>query len=383
MEDKTKALYSMIKRLQDGEDLQAVRQDFVDQFQSVSVHDIIDAEKQLIAKGTAVQEVQRLCDLHSALFHGKTEAEVYREEERVRTPYLIQILKDENLELLKRIKALNNALELDKSEEIEKKLLDLKQLKKHYGKKEELIMPYLYAVGIEGPSQVMWGVDDEILKELSKILRTKAFDPHTIQALLDRMKEMVFKEEKILFPLAIDHMKPEDWLETYADIQEFGYAWLEDVPVWEQGEEWKKEHAYTPESIKISLPNGELSLSQLVEIFQYLPIDLTFIDENDQLRFFTNEGKVFSRPHSALNRKVFDCHPPQLIPVVQDMLETFKAKKNDRVERWIPNPERPVKVVYQALYDSQDRYIGTLEMVQSFEHEKNILRSFQTDPKEL
>ncbi|WP_304581062.1 PAS domain-containing protein, partial [Dubosiella newyorkensis] len=110
---------------------------------------------------------------------------------------------------------------------------------------------------------------------------------------------------------------------------------------------------------------------------------LTFIDENDQLRFFTNEGKVFSRPHSALNRKVFDCHPPQLIPVVQDMLETFKAKKNDRVERWIPNPERPVKVVYQALYDSQDRYIGTLEMVQSFEHEKNILRSFQTDPKEL
>lgn len=121
MEDKTKALYSMIKRLQDGEDLQAVRQDFVDRFQSVSVHDIIDAEKQLIAKGTAVQEVQRLCDLHSALFHGKTEAEVYREEERVRTPYLIQILKDENLELLKRIKALNNALELDKSEEIEKK----------------------------------------------------------------------------------------------------------------------------------------------------------------------------------------------------------------------------------------------------------------------
>lgn len=371
MEDKTKALYSMIKRLQDGEDLQAVRQDFVDQFQSVSVHDIIDAEKQLIAKGTAVQEVQRLCDLHSALFHGKTEAEVYREEERVRTPYLIQILKDENLELLKRIKALNNALELDKSEEIEKKLLDLKQLKKHYGKKEELIMPYLYAAGIEGPSQVMWGVDDEILKELSKILRTKAFDPHTIQALLDRMKEMVFKEEKILFPLAIDHMKPEDWLETYADIQEFGYAWLEDVPVWEQGEEWKKEHAYTPESIKISLPNGELSLLQLVEIFQYLPIDLTFIDDNDRLRFFTNEGKVF------------DCHPPHLIPVVQEMLEAFKAKKKDRVERWIPNPERPVKVVYQALYDHQGCYIGTLEMVQSFEHEKNILRSFQTDPKEL
>lgn len=377
MKDRSQQLLSMIKRLQEGEDLETVRQDFVDQFQSVSVHEIIDAEKALLDSGTPMEEVQSLCDLHSALFHGKTEAEVYMEEERAMTPYLIQILKDENIELLKRIRDLKKLLQTNADPKaVEEALTDLKTLKVHYAKKEELIMPYLYDIGIEGPSQVMWGVDDDILKTLSALIKTKTFDAGQVNMLLDRMKEMVFKEEQILFPMAKEKLDPQVWLETYGDIAEFGYAWLAHVGPWPKGEEWEKEHVWKPEDVDVCLPTGTVKLSTLAAMFEALPIDLTWIDADDRFRFFTNEGKIFSRPKSALGRKVYGCHPPQLIPVVKEMLEGFKAKKNDRVERWIPNPAKPVKVVYQALYDKDGKYIGTLEMVQSFENEMGTLKAF-------
>lgn len=370
--DNASGLKELLNRLNQGEDMEQVRADFIKDFESVSVSDIIDAEQELINEGTPETEIQRLCDLHSALFHGRTEAEILAEEKADQQEWdLIQILIAENRQLEKRIAVLNHLLKEPQPqvEEIRKQLEDLKNLKKHYAKKEELIMPYLYDAGITSPSTVMWALDDEILKDNSRF--AKLINPDNlneyipqIKAMLQRMAEMIYKEENILFPMAQQTLDEEAWLETYGDIQEYGLAWLDSVKPWAKGEKWLQEHPYVPADLEIDFPTGRLSVQQLKTLFDTLPIDITYIDKDDKLIFFTNEGHVFARPRSAIGRNVLGCHPPRIIPVVEKMLADFKAGKRNRVERWIPNPDKPVKVVYQAVYDQNGEYAGTIEMVQ-------------------
>ena len=124
---------------------------------------------------------------------------------------------------------------------------------------------------------------------------------------------------------------------------------------------------------KIQLPTGELTVRQLSAIFSLLPLDLTFIDAEEKLRFFINEGRVFPRPLAALGRDVAECHPPQIVPVVRNLVADFKAKKRSSLEvaRYIMG--RPIMVRYMPVYDDAGEYIGTLEAVQDCSH---ILEKF-------
>lgn len=386
--DSTKQLKEMIARLSAGEPLEEVRKDFVKEFESVSVSDIMAAEQMLMDEGTPQEEIQKLCDLHSALFHGRTELEVLAEEQQVESGnyYLLDLMSAENRELEKRIAEARKILQSEHPDfdALKAILVDLKELRRHYGKKWELIMPFLYVKGMTQPSQVMWGVDDEILRELSrleKILTPQNLEENSrpLEDLFARMLEMVYKEENILFPLAVSMFDIQDWLKGYQDIDEYGLAWIDDFGKWDMGELWKEQNAWKPEDVKAKLPTGVLDMVQLHTMLNSLPIDITYIDENNNLIFFTNEGHIFSRPVSALGRDVTTCHPPRVVPIMQKMLEDFKAKKKDRVERWIPNPQKPVKVVYQAIYDENGDYKGTVEMVQSFENELPTLKKFIKD----
>ena len=143
-EPKTKEelLKSYIERLNNGEDLESVRNEFVKNFEHVSVHDIINVEQSMIDNGTDVNDVQKLCDLHSALFHGLTEAEVYKMEENQKYDegFPINILKKENEALAKLLDNLNEALDKDNIDETKEIITKLKDIKKLYQKKEELLM---------------------------------------------------------------------------------------------------------------------------------------------------------------------------------------------------------------------------------------------------
>ncbi|MCF0245613.1 MAG: DUF438 domain-containing protein [Ileibacterium sp.] len=379
---KNKELKTFIDRLNNKEDLETVRNDFKKEFESVTTDEIIEAEQALMDDGMEAEEIQQLCDLHSALMHGMTPMEIHGLPKRVK-PWLVEVLEQENKALEHILTDLYLNLNYEHAKEV---LPKLAALKKHYQKKEELIMPILYDYGITGPATVMWGVDDEILRDLSRLSKTltpENFEANRsfLSALLQRMQEMIYKENNILYDMAMNYFSKEDWLKTYKDAEEFGYAWIDTPEPWQEGEDWAKEHAWVPEDLTIQLPTGAVDVKQLEKILMMLPIDLTFIDKDDNLKFFTNEGHVFARPKSALGRKVYGCHPPRIIAVVEKMLADFKAKRNDRVERWVPIPGKPVKVVYQALYDENGEYAGTLEMVQSFEEEKDILASLANPKK--
>ena len=252
----------------------------------------------------------------------------------------------------------------------------LNGVRAHYAKKEELLMAQLYKYGVTGPSQVMWNEDDEIKKEIGTLTRAVTEDADNvliykgrIAAVVKKAREMVYKEEQILFPLCLRFFTDEEWLRIYRDFPEMGMAFVEQPAKWEDGERWTAAELakVTEQEIlagKIQLPTGELTVKQLSAIFSLLPLDLTFIDAEEKLRFFINEGRVFPRPLAALGRDVAECHPPHIVPVVKNLVADFKAKKRSSLEvsRYIMG--KPILVKYMAVYDETGAYMGTLEAVQ-------------------
>ena len=240
-------------------------------------------------------------------------------------------------------------------------------------------MPVLYRYGVTGPSEVMWGVDDEIKKELGVLTKAIKEDEENVtlyrgrlQALMTRIREMIVKEERILLPLTLRYFTEEEWFAVYRDAQEFGAAAEGSAqPCWDAAEEWcnRQQEALSREEIldgKVQFETGALTVRQLRAMLSLFPVDITFIDENDVLRYFLNEGKIFARPRSALGRKVYECHPPQIIPVVRQMLADFKAKKRDHMVVWRRIMGKPIGVRYQAVYGKDGAYLGTVEFVQDF-----------------
>ena len=266
-----------------------------------------------------------------------------------------------------------------------KALQDFNGVRAHYAKKEELLMAQLYKYGVTGPSQVMWDEDDEIKKELGTLTRAVMDDADNvliykgrIAALVEKARGMMAKEEKILFPLCLRFFTAEEWKKIYRDFPEMGMAFVEKPAKWEEGENWAADELDKVKGQdilagKILLPTGELTVKQLSALLALLPLDLTFIDAEEKLRFFINEGRVFPRPLAALGRDVAECHPPHIVPVVRNLVADFKAKKRSSLEvaRYIMG--KPILVKYMAVYDEDGEYMGTLEVVQNCEH---ILEKF-------
>ncbi|MBQ5502516.1 MAG: PAS domain-containing protein [Selenomonas sp.] len=266
-----------------------------------------------------------------------------------------------------------------------KALQDFNGVRAHYAKKEELLMAQLYKYGVTGPSQVMWDEDDEIKKELGTLTRAVMDDADNvliykgrIAALVEKARGMMAKEEKILFPLCLRFFTAEEWKKIYRDFPEMGMAFVEKPAKWEEGENWAADELAKVKGQdilagKILLPTGELTVKQLSALLSLLPLDLTFIDAEEKLRFFINEGRVFPRPLAALGRDVAECHPPHIVPVVRNLVADFKAKKRSSLEvaRYIMG--KPILVKYMAVYDDDGEYLGTLEAVQNCEH---ILEKF-------
>ncbi len=374
---KEALLKSYIQRLNDGEDSDSVRADFIKNFEHVSVHDIIDVEQGMINDGTSVNDVQKLCDLHSALFHGMTEQEIYNNEEKQKYDdgFPLNILKKENEGLSSLLDELKDALNKDDIEKTIDCLSKLKEIKRLYQKKEELLMPLLYEYGIKGPSDVMWGVDDEIKAEYSKLASSlnKGNYPELkdrIIKVMERTKEMIYKEDNILFPLALEKLSLDEWVNVYYDIDDTGCVFLSSYPKWEYAE--KRKGDIDKEMLLdgyIDLEGGKITINQLNAILKLLPIDITFIDEDEINRLFINNGKVFSRPNMALNRKVYLCHPPRIVEMIKGLIQSFKDGRQDKMVVWTPNPVNPIKVTYLAVRSKEGKYLGTVELVQSYKED--------------
>ena len=555
--DRAEALRSLLDRLSEGEDLESVRADFVRDFKDVDPAEIMRAEQGLMESGMPLSKVQKLCDVHSALFHGDTREEKIANAERavqaslknqagkeeknyinksLEADALIQIpghplatFTKENQALGKylestkarweslveslsgRINGKNKVGKADKVEQAEgvkgaqgaegvqgaqgapdweallaafsEELAKLRSFTVHYAKKGDLLYPLLKVkYDISGPSQVMWTVDDEIRDTLGELkreltekskgvralkntgedlddeeeeyIRSKAEIAESILnsfflknylAVRNRMEEMIYKEENILFPMCALQFQKEEWIQIYFDSKDYEACFSVENANWKEVEEcgntpekWRaveatgeserekpgkeasEEHsgnihnAALPQGAgkmledllrrveslegksgnrgespsasdgEIIMPGGHLKKNELIAMLNTLPVEITFVDKDNINRFFNEGPKVFKRPQMAIDREVFSCHPPKVEPMVRMIIGNFREGKEDEVPIWMEKGGKPFLVRYMAVRDKEQNYVGTLEAVTDMTEVKEHFRQyFKSHPEEL
>ena len=377
-ENRKEQLKSYLRRLGDGEDLETVRADFAKNFATVEASEIMSAEQELLKEGTPLAEVQQLCDVHSALFHGATTEEMIADAENNTQMATLSTVKGHPLyTFVKENEALSALITQFKVEKSKDVLSEIRGLSIHYAKKGDLLYPHLKVkYDISGPSNVMWTVDDEIRDELSKLIQANTHDAgwnERLETILKRAEEMIYKEQNILLPICATNFTEDEWIRIYYDSKDYDTCFGVNNQVWEKAE------ANPPQKTmdfnhEIVMPGGHLTLEQLTALLNTIPLEITVVDANNMNCFFNEGPKVFKRPNMAIDRDVFSCHPPKVEVIVKSIIEEFREGVRDSVPIWMEKEGKTMLVTYMALRDQNKSYLGTVELVQDMEFAKKHFR---------
>ena len=381
-EVRQNAIKEILKQLHEGKSVDAVKSQFENAFQGVSASEISAAEAALIADGLPVDEVQRLCDVHAAVFKGSIE-EIHQPSDPKLIPgHPLNILFLENRKIEEIMyESIRPYLDSNKIKDKKNELLEglklLSGVSNHYKKKENLFFPYMEKYGITAPPKEMWGVDDEIREQMKEATKLAADDKTEITGLIEfidemmtKVSEMIFKEENIMIPMLLEHLKEEDWNTISEGMPEIGYI-IDEVPIWKGYsimDSVMQENEVSTEIQKegiVKIPSGEFKLEELTAMLNTLPMDITFVDKNDEVRYFS-EGKerAFPRTRSIIGRNVSNCHPPASVHIVEKIVDDFKQGKKDHEDFWIKMGDKYILIRYFAVRSESGEYLGVLEVTQ-------------------
>ncbi|MDF2906541.1 MAG: domain S-box protein [Herbinix sp.] len=384
-EYRQKVLKELIMELHNGKSVEEVKERFGQLIEGVSATEISAMETELIRDGMPVTEVQRLCDVHAAVFKGSIE-EIHRPEKEEENPgHPVFTFRAENRAierlLRKQIRpALKEYLLEDTSEnhcKLVEGMTQLLELDKHYLRKENLLFPYMEKYGITAPPKVMWGVDDEIradIKAAVNMLREHKGDKEKLGEVLEaaagRVEEMIFKEENILFPMVLETLSEDEWMKIAKESDELGYC------LYEPKQEWKPVKVDVEEKIQqqgeapagdgyINFETGLMSQLEIESVFNTLPVDITFVDKDGAVKFFTQgKERIFPRTKAVIGRQVSNCHPPASVHIVEEIVEDLKSGKKDHEDFWIRMRDKYVHIRYFAVRDKEGNFLGVLEFTQ-------------------
>ena len=384
-EYRQKVLKELIAELHEGKSVDEVKARFEKLIQGVSPSEISEMETALIMEGMPVEEIQRLCDVHAAVFKGSIE-EIHRPQKPEETPgHPVHTLRLENCEIENlinnRIKPHIESLKVTGGPENIKRLAEdfevLWEIDKHYSKKENLLFPYMEKYEITAPPKVMWGVDDEIraaVKEIRKLLADgggeKAQIAEKAGDAVNRITEMIFKEENILFPMVLDTLAEDEWLKIAEESSEIGYCMIQPKEDWKPArvnvEEKVAENGGIPSNNGfIKFDAGILSPEEINAMLNTLPIDITFVDRDGAVKYFTQgKERIFARPKTIIGRQVHNCHPPASVHIVEKIVEELKAGTKDHEDFWIRMGGKYVYIRYYAVRNEKDEFLGVMEVTQ-------------------
>ncbi len=382
---KTETLKDLILALHAGEDFAVVKAGFDQLIKDVSPEELTVMEQQLIQEGLPVEEVQRLCDLHVGVVREGLAAPGVPE---VTVGHPVHTYMQENREferLANRLLAIAKSEQVaDKAGDIAENLALLAKVDTHYLRKENQLFPYLEKHGVTGPTQVMWGIHDEIRTQL------RALQQQTLGGIPDAVlpgivtvahaiTEMIYKEEKILFPMALSKLSDVEWIEMRRGESEIGYA-FEEPPAWPSGTEAMTTPAQRGNAGMLQLSTGQLTNEQLNRMLTRLPMDISFVDADDRVQFYSdNPNRIFPRTPAVIGRSVSNCHPPKSVSKVEQILEAFKDGTRDEARFWIQLDGRFILIQYFAVRSTVGKYLGCLEASQDvteirrLEGEKRLL----------
>jgi len=402
-EQRKEVVKDIILKLHQGLPVEEAKERFLKEVGSITSSQIAEIEQSLIQEGLSPEEIKKLCNVHVLLFESALKGATAVEQSPAHPVYL---LKQENREVEKLTASLKEWVThrsryetgpwVEKVKEI---LLRLTGLDIHYTKKEQLLFPFLEQYGFIGPSKVMWMKDDEIRTLLKgAITKIGALDReelvHTyLNPLIEEVEGMIFKEENILFPTSLEKLKVGDWMEILKESDEVGYAFIErpadTLTLIAELKRAVVEEPGVEEDHHVSLPTGRLQMKELMSLLNTLPVDITFIDKDDRVKYFSaSRDRIFVRTKTVIGRKVQHCHPPQSLEVVENILTSFKERKRDSVDFWIDYRGKFVYIRYFAVRDEKGEYLGTLEVTQDIsdirklEGEKRLLDQGKGDERD-
>lgn len=378
---RKEAVKSIIRMLHTGKTVEELQAEYGHIIAEASAEDIAAAEREVIGEGLPVSEVQKLCDLHVAVFRSGLESEPSPE---YNPGHPLFAFRTENELIARTVEAIQGYVhryadgDFGILEQLRQNAKNLSVVVNHYDKKENLIFPILEKHGFAGQMQVMWGVDNDIRSQIKKfqtLLETQKPFGITVENVFAEVSrvvlDMVYKEEKVLFPETMSFFTEADWQQMTDEIA--GYVAKPYAPR-------QPEADVSAQTGLIPLKTGVLTVDQIDLLLTNLPLDITFVDENDEVRYFSQgKERIFSRTAAIIGRKVQNCHPPQSVHVVQKILEDFKAGARDAAEFWIQSHGAFVFIRYFALRDEVGAYKGVIEVsqnvagIRALEGEKRLL----------
>lgn len=391
-EERKKLLKHMILQLHEGQAPEQVRNQLIRLLGQVPYNDVVQVEQELIEEGLPQEEVLKLCDIHTAALEGAIDqsgAKTASEGHPVHT------FQQENKALVREVESLEKLYEQvselkdEKNidglfKEIQQHFNNLSDVEKHYSRKENLLFPFLEKHGVTGPPQVMWGKHDETRQFLKAAFEafaeSKNMSLDEAQTVVDMLLrpasksiiEMIGKEEEILFPMTLDTLTDEEWYQIYKQSIEIGFC------LYDPTDEWKPESVTTeeihePSDGRIQLPSGSFTVEELTTLMNTVPFDMTFVDKDDKVRFFTQgRERIFARNRAILGRDVQKCHPPSSVHIVEQILGDFKSGKQDRASFWIQMAGKFIMIEYFAMRNNAGDYLGTLEVSQDLTEKRKL-----------
>jgi len=392
--ERKETLKRLIRELHTGKTVEEIKGEFAVLLQDVGAEEIAEMEQALIAEGLPETEIKRLCDVHVAVFRESLDAQA-RPETIPGHP--VHTFRAENEAAGRVLDALQEALDALEAtpgaahrlrsgqaqlEQARKRLRELREYEKHYLREENILFPYLERHGFTGPSSVMWAIHDDVRagwKALDGLLSAgpgddlaafKARFVEVFEPLSTAIREMFYKEENILFPTAMEKLSEEEWAAIRAQEPEVGYCYLEPGSQ-ELPEAALPEATLPPVEARgadgglLHLDTGALTVQEVNLLLTHLPVDVTYVNKDDAVRFFSQtRERLFPRSPAIIGRQVQKCHPPASVHQVQRILDDFRGGRRDVAEFWIQLQGKFVHIRYFAMRDEQGEYQGTLEVTQ-------------------
>ena len=393
-QQRIEIMKSLIRQLHSGVTEEKVKTQLETMLDEADYSDVFLMEVQLVREGIPAESIQKLCDTHTRVLKKHLDLQ---ETPQTIPGHPVHTFVQENRELNQatgKIRLMMKELDTLPEEadatgpmrEIQQQLNNLMDVDKHYRRKEYLLFPFFEKKDLPGPAMVMWGKHDEVRESLKQTIaglqaveslsaaEAKAYSLFTINPTIEAIDDMVYKEEKILFPTALDLLTEQDWYEIYTQSDEYGYCL------------YAPEFEWTPEGGtatiirkpaaaggKVQMPTGSFTLEELIGTFSSLPFDLTFVDKDDTVRYFTpGKERIFDRSRAILGRKVQYCHPPKSVHIVNQIVKDFKAGKQERARFWINMGGRLIYICYYAVRDTKGEYLGTLEVTQDLSEARSL-----------
>jgi DUF438 domain-containing protein len=376
-------LFALAFAIMTGESDRKMVDDNWDFIRQVTPYDVFFIVDKLMKTSQDIGQIKKTTAKIINLYYEPLQA--FAQKNRPEHPFIVS-LKAENREVEKIIEEMKNLLkelnvklrkDIDSKHEREQMLRSVRQLKiyeKHYSKKENILFPQLEKHKKDYRCvSVMWSMQDDYrdsLRELEWMLSMQELHyrdfNNEIGRLFFAVKPLIFREEYILFPVAEEVIPVSIWDEMYQEAFGIGFAYIEiKKPEFKTNGQIVANKEKLESRNLIDLNTGSLSVEQIIMLFNHLPVDITYVDENDRVRFFSQpQDRFFTRSKSILGRTVQNCHPHESVHIVERIVKAFRSGEKSEASFRIQMKGKFILIRYFAVRNKNGEFKGTLEVSQ-------------------